>query len=65
MHGVLVGAILGMAVVAFMGAWRTVRNWRQSKARPARWVMALQVGLQVLLGLVCVVVGLWYFWFGG
>lgn len=65
MHGLLVGAVFGMAAVAFMGAWRSVRNWRTSKMRPARWVMVLQVALQALMGATCVVVGIWFAWFGG
>lgn len=64
MHGLLVGAIFGMAAVAFMGAWRSVRNWRSSARRPARALLVVQVGLQVLLGLLCVLFGLWFLWFG-
>lgn len=60
MHGVLVGAVFGMAVIAFVGAWRSVRNWRNSARRPARWVLGLQVGLQVMIGVVCVLFGLWF-----
>lgn len=65
MHGVLVGAVFGMAVIAFVGGWRSLRNWRNSVRRPARWVVGLQVALQVALGVVCVAFGLWFLWFGG
>jgi formate hydrogenlyase subunit 3/multisubunit Na+/H+ antiporter MnhD subunit len=65
MHGVLVGAVFGMAVIAFMGAWRSLRNWRNSARRPARWVVGLQVALQVALGAVCVAFGLWFLLVGG
>jgi hypothetical protein len=65
MHGLLVGAVLGMGAIAFMGAVRSFRNWRGSADRPGRWVMWLQVGLQVLLGVGCVVFGLWFLLFGG
>ncbi len=65
MHGVLVGAVLGMGVIAFVGAARTVRNWRGSAVRPALWVLVLQVGLQVILGLGCLLFGTWFLLFGG
>jgi hypothetical protein len=65
MHGVLVGAILGMGAIAFMGAWRSFAIWRGSSRRPARVVMILQVALQIALGLACFVFGLWFLWFGG
>ncbi len=64
MHGVLTGAILGMAMIAFMGAYRSVANWRGSKRRPAKWAITIQVGLQVFLGLCCLVFGLWFLLFG-
>lgn len=64
MHGVLTGAILGMAMIAFMGAYRSVANWRGSKRRPAKWAITIQVGLQVFLGLCCLVFGLWLLLFG-
>lgn len=64
MHGLLVGGVLGMAAVAFMGAFRSVRNWQTSARRPARAVMIVQVALQVMLGLACVVFGLWFLLFG-
>lgn len=53
-----------MAAVAFMGAFRSVRNWQTSARRPARAVMMVQVALQVLLGLACVIFGLWFMLFG-
>lgn len=64
MHGLLVGAIFGMAFIAFMGAWRSVQNWRGSRQRPNRVLMFIQVGLQVALGIAAVVFGIWFFWFG-
>ncbi|MBK8206722.1 MAG: hypothetical protein IPK87_07975 [Planctomycetes bacterium] len=64
MHGLLVGGVLGMAAVAFMGAFRSGRNWQTSARRPARAVMIVQVALQVMLGLACVVFGLWFLLFG-
>ncbi len=64
MHGLLVGGVFGMAAVAFMGAFRSVRNWQTSSRRPARAVMLVQVTLQVVLGLACVVFGLWFLLFG-
>jgi hypothetical protein len=63
MHGVLVGAVFGMAVLAFIGAWRSVQFWRGSKRRPHRWVLYIQVGAQVLLGLAALVFGIWFLLF--
>lgn len=64
MHGLLVGAMFGMGFVAFMGAWRSVENWRGSRRRPGKLRLAVQVGLQVALGLAAVTAGLWFLWFG-
>lgn len=62
MDGVLIGAILGMAAVCFLGAWRSWHNWRAAKptARPARLLAMVVTGLQVLLGLVAAVAGLFF-----
>jgi len=64
MHGVLVGAVFGMAFIAFLGAWRSVRNWRMSKRRPGPVLVSIQVGLQVLVGVVCVLFGLYFLFVG-
>jgi heme/copper-type cytochrome/quinol oxidase subunit 3 len=63
MHGVLVGAIFGMGFIAFTGAWRSVQNWRSSKQRPSKVLLGIQVGLQVLIGVACVLFGLWFLLF--
>lgn len=64
MHGVLVGGIFGMAFISFMGAWRSVVNWRNSADRPSKIRLALQVVGQVGIGLTAVAFGLWFLWFG-
>lgn len=64
MHGILVGAILGMAALAFLGAARSLRAWRGSKPRPALWVALLPIGLQVALGLGGLVFGFWFLLIG-
>lgn len=62
MDGVLIGAILGMAAVCFLGAWRSWHNWKATKqsARPAKGLAMVVTGLQVLLGLVAALVGLFF-----
>lgn len=64
MHGVLVGAVLGMAVLAFVGAGRSLRAWRGSKPRPPLGVALVPMILQVILGVGCLVFGLWFLLFG-
>jgi hypothetical protein len=64
MHGILVGGIFGMAFISFMGAWRSVRNWRSSKRRPGKTLLVIQVTGQVGIGLTAVLFGLWFLWFG-
>jgi hypothetical protein len=64
MHGVLVGAVLGMGVLAFLGAMRTRRNWLTSRERPPAVVMWTQVALQVALGAACIMFGTWFLLFG-
>jgi hypothetical protein len=65
MHGVIVGAILGIAFIAFVGAGRSVRNWKASKKRPPVWLLGLQVGLQVALGIVAAAFALYFMLAGG
>jgi hypothetical protein len=65
MHGVIVGAILGVAFMGFMGAYRSVRNWSNSKRRPPVWVLAVQVGLQAALGLVALIYAIYFMVAGG
>jgi predicted transporter len=60
MYGILVGAVFGMAFIAFMGAWRSLRNWQTSRRRPGKVLLGVQVGLQALMGLVCLLVGLYF-----
>ncbi|KAA0211106.1 hypothetical protein EDM80_12145 [bacterium] len=62
MHGLLSGAILGIAFIAFAGAARSWRNWKQSDegARPPRILMVLSLLLQVLLGALAAAFGLWF-----
>ncbi|MCB9893186.1 MAG: hypothetical protein H6839_01905 [Planctomycetes bacterium] len=64
MHGLIVGAILGVAFMGFMGAYRSVRTWKSVKRRPPVWVLGIQVGLQVALGVVALVYAI-YFMIGG
>lgn len=64
MHGMVLGAILGVAAIAFMGAYRSIDNWKNTRRRPPVWVLGLQVGLQVLLGLISLIFGLWIMLFG-
>jgi hypothetical protein len=64
MHGMLVGAVFGMAVIACVGAWRSVQYWRNSKRRPPVWVLYLQVGAQLLIALVAAAFGVWFLVFG-
>lgn len=63
MHGILVGAVFGMALIAFVGARRSVQYWRNSKRRPPVWVLYLQVGAQGLIGLTALVFGIWFLLF--
>ncbi|MBX3473105.1 MAG: hypothetical protein KF754_01840 [Planctomycetes bacterium] len=62
MHGVLIGAILGMAAVCFLGAWRYWANWRGTVAgrKPARGLALFVTALQVLLGVAAAVIGLFF-----
>jgi len=57
--GILIGAVFGMAVIAFLGAWRSVLTWRRSTSRPAVMVVWIQAGFQVVIGLACIIVGIW------
>ena len=65
MHGLIVGAILGVAFMGFMGAYRSVRNWKATKRRPPVWVLAIQVGLQAALGLVSLTYAIYFMVAGG
>jgi hypothetical protein len=65
MHGVMVGAVFGMAFIAFAGARRSVRNWQTSRRRPGKALLYIQVGLQVAIGFICLIVGLYFLLFGG
>lgn len=62
MHGVLIGAILGMGAVCFAGAYRSWRNWAGAspKARPPRWLALFVICAQVALGLGAIVCGLFF-----
>jgi len=62
MHGVLIGAILGMGAVCFAGAWRSWRNWTGAspKGRPPRWLALFVIGAQIGLGLTAIVCGLFF-----
>lgn len=62
MHGVLIGAILGMAAVCFAGAYRSWRNWQNTdpRKRPARGLALFVTGLQVLLGIAAGLSGLFF-----
>lgn len=64
MDGVIVGGIFGMSFVAFMGAWRSVYNWRTSKDRPSRLRLYLQVVGQVGIALTALAFGIWFLIFG-
>jgi hypothetical protein len=60
MHGILTGAVFGMTLIAFVGAWRSIQNWRGSKRRPPLWVLCIQVGAQVALGATALAFGIWF-----
>jgi hypothetical protein len=64
MHGLVSGAILGVAAIAFMGAYRSVSNWNNSAKRPPGWVLAIQVGLQVALGITAAIFALFVMFVG-
>lgn len=59
MEPILIGAVLGLGGVALLGAWRSVRAWRTSRRRPRRLVLVLQVGLQAVVGVAALLLGLW------
>lgn len=64
MHGVIVGGIFGMSFVAFMGAWRSLHNWRSSKDRPSRLRLYLQLVGQLGIGVTALAFGIWFLIFG-
>ncbi|MCZ7607253.1 MAG: hypothetical protein M5U25_14525 [Planctomycetota bacterium] len=64
MHGLVVGAILGVAAIAFIGAWRSINNWKTSSRRPPAWVLVIQVGLQIALGVTAAVFAIYFMLFG-
>ncbi|MCA8917807.1 MAG: hypothetical protein KDB68_16580 [Planctomycetes bacterium] len=64
MHGIISGAILGVAVIAFIGVYRSIGNWKTTKRRPPGWVLGIQVGLQLLLGFVALFFALWIMFVG-
>jgi phosphate/sulfate permease len=64
MHGLVVGAILGVGAIAFVGAYRSVNNWKTSSRRPPAWVIAIQVGLQIALGITAAMFAIYFMLFG-
>ncbi|MCF6228614.1 MAG: hypothetical protein L3J82_08165 [Planctomycetes bacterium] len=60
MHGLITGGIMGMGFLALMAAWRTVRNYRDAQAKPAKVVFILQVALQVAIGFAAIVAGVFF-----
>ena len=65
MDGIIIGAILGVAFMAFLGAARSVRNWKSTTRRPPAWVLGIQVGLQVVLGIVALIFAIYFLIAGG
>ncbi|MEE9312059.1 MAG: hypothetical protein V3V10_06550 [Planctomycetota bacterium] len=60
MHGLITGGIIGMGFLALMAAWRTVRNYRNATAKPAKVIFVFQVALQVAIGLAAIVAGVFF-----
>jgi len=64
MHGILSGALLGMGVIAFVGVYRSLQNWKNSKRRPPVWVLGIQLVAQAAIGLTSIVFALWFMFAG-
>jgi heme A synthase len=53
-----------MGFLALMSAWRTINRARLSDPKPAKAFLVIQVGLQVVLGLVAILLGLYFAFVG-
>ncbi|MCC6573824.1 MAG: hypothetical protein IT462_08535 [Planctomycetes bacterium] len=61
MHGLLIGAIIGIGALACLSAVRSFRTRRgmAADARVSRGVLIASAALQLALGICCIAAGIW------